>query len=295
MLTEARYVEQQRALGRRIHEHDGVWWEELHPFYCKPAFVYKAFDRGAARPPPLRRLLGYSHQVLRADQANRMLPVMVLTRDRLDGFGLQALPQKKRNNVRRALENGEVRLLADVESELERIREINLSQALRHDQGAGSEISARRYTAEADDWRAQMRREASLEGREWWGAYVDGVLAAYVRTFQVDGIRIIQQAKADTDHLKSYPMDAIYFTLLGQAAADPDCRMILNGRPQHPSLNHYKEQFLFRADELPYYSSHAGLVKLGKRALKMRGLFRRARDLNAPSAPGKSEPGPDSP
>ena len=290
MLTEAQYVEQQRALGRRIHEHNGVFWEEIHSFYCKPAFVYKAFDRGAARPARWRSLLGYSHQVLRPEQANRTLPVMVLTRDRLEGFGLPALPQKKRNNVRRACEHCEVRLIADVESCLERIRVINLSQAVRHDQGAGSEISAQRYTAEAADWRAQMQREAALAGREWWGAYVGGELAAYLRTFQVEDIRVIQQAKADTDYLKSYPMDAIYYNVLLHAAADPACRLIVNGRPQHPSLNHYKEQFLFRADEFPYYSSHALLVELGKRALQLRKRFRRTGRPPAEAGPAKETP-----
>ncbi|HPR69775.1 MAG TPA: hypothetical protein PLJ99_10845, partial [Kiritimatiellia bacterium] len=141
MLTEAQYAEQQRRLGRRLHEHDGVWWEEIRRFYCKPAFVYKAFDRGSARPAPGRSWLGYSHPVPDAGQANRFLPVMTLTRDRLDGFGLPALPQKKRNQVRRALERCEVRPLADVVSCLERLREINLSQVRRHDQGGGSEVS----------------------------------------------------------------------------------------------------------------------------------------------------------
>ena len=290
MLTEAQYVEQQRALGRRIHEHDGVFWEEIHPFYCKPAFVYKAFACGAARPARWRSLLGYSHQVLRPEQANRSLPVMVLPRERLEGFGLPALPQKKRNNVRRALEHCEVRMIENIESVLERLRAINLSQAVRHDQGAGSEVSAQRYTAEADAWRAQMRREAALAGREWWGAYVGGELAAYLRTFQVEDIRVIQQAKADTDYLKSYPMDAIYYNVLLAAAADPVCRLIVNGRPQHPSLNHYKEQFLFRADEFPYYSSHALLVELGKRALQLQKRFRRTGRPPAEAGPAKETP-----
>jgi hypothetical protein len=136
-----------------------------------------------------------------------------------------------------------------------------------------------------------MRSEAALEGREWWGAFVDGVLAAYLRTFQVDGIRIIQQAKADTDYLKACPMDALYFTVLNHAAADPACRILFNGRPQHPSLNHYKEQFLFRADKLPYYSSHAGLVELGKRALRLRQRIRRALQKAAPPPVAESDSG----
>ena len=295
MLTEAQYVEQQRALGRRLHEHDGVWWDEVYPRYCKPAFIYKVVPRGSARPARWRSWLGYGHLVARPEEANRTLPMMALDRSGLDGFGLPKLPSKKRNNVRRALEKCAVAPLTDLESHLERLRQINVSQALRHEEGGGAQVPASRYVAEADSWRAQTRALFALAGREWWGAFVDGVLAAYLRTFQVDGIRIIQQAKADTDYLKACPMDALYFPVLSRAAADPACRILFNGRPQHPSLNHYKEQFLFRADEFPYYSSHAVLVALGKRALQLRKRFRRAAGAPAASPPAEPAAAKDSP
>lgn len=295
MLTEAKFAEQQRLLGCRIHENDGVFWEEIHPFYCKPAFIYKAFDRGSARPARLRSLLGYSHQVNRPEQGNRSVPVMVLGRERLGNFDVSSLPQKKRNNVRRALEHCEVRLLDNLEAHLERIREINVSQALRHEQQGGAEVPASRYTEQAGEWRAQMRREFPLEGREWWGAFAEGVLAAYLRTLQVDGIRIIQLAKADTEHLKAYPMDALYFMVLSHAAADPACRMIINGRPQHPSLNHYKEQFLFQAAEFPYYSSQAGLLEAGKRVLRAGLRVRRALQAKPSPQPDDAAPRREAP
>lgn len=265
MLTEIQYVEQQRSLGHRIHQQDGVYWEEVYPFYCKPAFIYKAFDPGTSRPARVRRLLGYSHQVVTPELGNRRLPVMVLGRNSLDGFDLLKLPSKKRNNVRRALDQCVVKPITDIEAHLERILEINVSQAIRHEKGAGAETPVRRYTEESDQWRRQMRGEFALVDREWWGAFVDGQLTAYLRTYQVDDIRVIQQAKADTACLRFYPMDALYYTVLSQAAGDPLCRMIVNGRPQHPSLNHYKEQFLFKADEFSYFSTHAGLVEIGKR------------------------------
>ena len=271
MLTEAQYVAQQRSLGRRIHEHGGVFWEETYPFYCKPAFIYKAFDRGAARPARLRSLLGYSHQVRHLREANRTLPVMALDRAGLDGFDLQKLPQKKRNNVRRALERCVVRSIDDVEIHLERLRAINVVQAQRHEKGVGAETPASRYAEEAESWRAQMRREFALAGREWWGAFVGDVLAAYLRTYQVDGVRVIQQAKADTEYLKSYPMDALYYAILSRASADATCQWIVNGGPLHPSLNHYKEQFLFKTVELPYYSSNAWLVEILKKLAAGRG------------------------
>lgn len=267
MLTELDYVKQQQTLGHRIHEHDGVFWEEVYPFYCKPAFVYKAFDPGTARPARWRSLLGYSHQVGARERGNRTVPFMVLERERLDDFGLMKLPPRKRTYIRRALEHCVIQPIADLEVVLERMREINLSQAVRQAQGAGAEAPARRYTEEAEAWRAQIRQEFALQGREWWGAFVDSVLAAYLRTYQVDGIRIIQQVKSDTDYFKFHPVDALYYAVLSRAAADPSCQRIVNGDPRHESLNHFKEQFLFRSVEYPYYSSNAWLVNTAKRLL----------------------------
>ena len=270
MLTEAEFVHQQQALGRRIHEHDGVFWEEVYPFYCKPAFVYKAFDPGTARPARLRSLLGYSHQVLTPGLGNRTVPFMVLDRAGLDGFGLMKLPPKKRNQVRRALEHCEVKPITDLETVLERMREINLSQARRQEQGAGAEPPARRYTDEAEDWRTQIRRDFALHGLEWWGAFVNGMLVAYLRTYQVDGIRVIQQVKSDTDYFKFHPVDALYYEVLSMVAADSTCQRIMNGDPRHESLNHFKEQFLFKAVGYPYFSSKAFLVELAKKILYSR-------------------------
>ena len=266
MLTESQFVEQQRLLGHRIHEHDGVYWETVYPFYCKPAFVYKPLDRGV-RPARRRSLLGYDYQVRRPEHGNRSRSLMVLERAGLDGFNLQKLPSKKRNQVRRGLEHCGVQPLVDIEMHLERMLEINLSQAVRQENGAGAEASSHRYRVAAEEWRQRTRREFALPGREWLGAFVDGVLAAYLRTHQVDGILIFYLTKADTAHLKSYPMDALYFTVLSKAAADPLCERIINGRPMHPSLNHFKEGFLFTTVEYPFYYSQAGLAEMAKRLM----------------------------
>lgn len=267
MLTEAEFVKQQQSLGKKIHEHDGVFWEEVYPFYCKPAFIYKAFDPKAARPAPWRSLMGYSHQVLTKEKGNRTVPFMVLERDRLDDFSLMKLPPKKRNQVRRAVEQCNIRPIPDLEQELERMREINLSQALRQEGGAGSDVPPSRYKDEANDWRRQIRQEFSLTGREWCGAFVNGILAAYLRTYQINGIRIIQQVKSDTIFFKFHPVDALYFDLLSRAATDTSCTKIINGDPRHDSLNHFKEQFLFRPLCFPYYSSKARLVDVYKQKI----------------------------
>lgn len=267
MLTESEFVDQQRTLGRRIHEHDGVFWEEVCPFYCKPAFVYNAFDPGQARPRLLRSLLGYSHQVESREKGNRTLSFMVLGREKLDDFGLMKLPPKKRNQVRRALEQCVIKPIHTIAPLLERLREINVAQSVRQAGGGGTAVPAERYIVQAEGWQRQIRREFALNGREWWGAFVDELLVAYLRTYQVDNIRIIQQTKSDTAYFKSHPVDALYFEVLSAAAADSTCQQIFNGSPLHASLNHFKEQFFFHPVEYPYYSSNAWLVELYKKKI----------------------------
>jgi hypothetical protein len=269
VITEQEFVEQRMALGRRIHEHDGVFWEEVYPRYCKPAFIYRAFDPGEARPARIRSLLGFSHEVRSPEKANRSIRLMVLEGERLRDFSLMVLPSKKRNQVRRALGNCDVLLIEELEPLLERMREINISQAVRQEARKGPETPVRRYVEEAERWREQVLRQFAVEDREWWGAFLGGVLVAYMRTCQVDDIRIIEQTKADTEYLKSYPMDALYFSVLSTASSNESCVRVVNGRPMHASLNHYKEQFLFENKEYPYYSSHARLVEWGKRLVRV--------------------------
>jgi hypothetical protein len=267
MLSEEEYIEQQRSMGLRIHRHRGIWWEEVFPFYCKPAFVYTAIDPGEARPKRIRSLLGYSHQVRDSRLKNRTLCLMVLEGAGLNNFCLATLGSKKRNNVRRGLKTCVVKRLRNIEPHLQRMREINIAQAIRQEQKAGSETPVSRYQNEANSWRRQIVSEFALEGREWWGAFVNGMVVAYLRTYQVNGIRVIQQTKIDTASLRSYAMDALYFTVLSRAAEDPDCNRVINGPPLHESLNKYKEQFQFCPVEIPYYSSNHRLVEVYKMLL----------------------------
>jgi len=264
LLTEEQYAQQLKSLGHRVHVSDGVWWQSIYPFYCKPAFVFRAVSPGSARPRLRHSLLGYSHQVPSEREGNRHVSYMVLA-DELRSFSLSSIKSVKRNQVRRGLELCEIRQIVEIEPFLERIRQINVSQAIRQESRFGAETPATRYIDKADRWRLQVIREFRLGDREWWAASVEGMIAAYMVTYQVETVRIIEKVKSDTEYLKSYPVDALYFTVLEAAAKERTCELVVNGQPLHRSLDHYKEQFLFKAKQYPYFSSHAGLIELCKR------------------------------
>jgi hypothetical protein len=265
VLTEAEYVQQQISLGHRIHEHDGVWWDEAFPFYCKPAFVFRAFDPGSAKPSLRHSLLGYSHQVATNAQGNRSVAFMELGGDNLRRFSLATVKNVKRNQVRKGLKSCETALIGDLERNLESARQINISQSIRQADRFGAETPVSRYINEADQWCAQVRREFALRGREWWGSFAEGALVAYMVTYQVADVRIIEKVKSHSDYLRYCPVDALYFTVLEAASRNAECKRVICGQPQHPTLNHFKEQFLFEVRNYPYYSTHAKLIEWAKR------------------------------
>jgi hypothetical protein len=146
MLTELEYVEQLRQSGHKIHEHDGIFWEQTYPFYCRPAFIYRAFDRGTARPHPLKSLLGYSHQIIESNKATDYKTFMEIDREVLNDYSIPKLLPKKRSQVRQSLRNCEVKLITHMDDELiERFRQINIEQSVRQEKGFGAETPVDRY------------------------------------------------------------------------------------------------------------------------------------------------------
>jgi hypothetical protein len=268
MLTEAQYAEQQRQLKRKIHEHDGIYWEQPYPFYCRPVFFMTAFQVGAAKPHPLKSMLGFSHQTTDSSKATDYKSFMELNREDLNDYSIQKLLPKKRSQVRQALKTCEVKLIPNLNDEvIERIRQINIEQAVRQESGYGAETPSARYIKEKEEWKEQIQREFSLHGREWWGAYYEGSLIAYIKTHQIGGIRIIEQTKTHTQYLKQKPMDALYYSIIEMASKESTCFKIINGTPLHPSLNIYKEQFLFKEVKYPYFSSNYKMVNSIKRLI----------------------------
>jgi hypothetical protein len=269
MLTELEYVEQQRQLGRRIHQHDGIFWEQTYPFYCRPAFIYRAFDRGTAKPHALKSLLGYSHQIIDSNKATDYKTFMEIDREELNGYSIEKLHPKKRNKVRQSLKFCEVKLITHMDEELMgRIRQINIEQSIRQEKGFGAETPVDRYIKEKEQWIKQIKKDFALNGREWWGAYYEGILTAYMRTYQVDGIRVIEQTKLDSKYIDYKPMDGLYFSVINMAAKDLSCEKIMNGTPLHPSLNLFKEQFLFKQVTYPYFTSNYKLNQGIRKLLK---------------------------
>ena len=264
MLTEAQYVEQQRSLGRRIHEHDGVWWDAPYPFYSKPTFEFRAFAPGEAKPRWSRSFMGYSHQVPEPAMGNRFAEFMILEGAALRAFSMAGLRSEKRNQVRKGLKRCDVLPIPDMRKHVEEARAINIAQAERHRAHGNLGSPASHYRDRTSAWESEFMRQASLPGWERWGAFVQGQLVAYMNAVQIESVLLILYMKTHTDFMALCPTDAIYFTVLDQAARNAACRRIVNGGVDREGLNRYKEQFLFKRVPVPYFTARQALYRVAR-------------------------------
>jgi hypothetical protein len=269
--TEQEYVDEHRYLFRRLHQHDGVWWNQLFPGYAKPAFRFRALVPGSARPARLRSLLGYSHHVPELAMGNQVMDYMILEGENLRRFGLDRLDPNTRNHVRKGFKRCEVKEIAELEPYLEDTRQVCISQSerlVRHRQPF--HVPHTYFIEQADSWRTQMRRDFASRGRRWWGAFSDKRLVGYIVTLQVESVMTFEKIKVHADALPLHVTDVLYFMVLENAAHDETCLRIFNSTPQREGLDRFKKHYLFRPTSVPFYVSSLSLFKLAMQMLKVR-------------------------
>jgi len=277
-LTEQEYVEENPQFFRRLHVHDGIWWDQIYPGYARPAFKFQELVPKTARPARSESWLGYSHCVPAVDMGNAAVPYMVLEGEDLREFSLARLGTLKRNRVRKGLKHCEVKEVPELESCLEEAREVCASHSLR---GAATRhahhVSPSFFTEQAETWRKQMRRDFACRGRSWFGAWREGRLVGYVATLRVNDVVLIEKVKLHTEFLPFCPSDALYFHVLSDAAQDKTCRRIFNSAPQRPGLDRFKELFFFKPTPIPLYVSNPVLYRCAMRAMALREAWFAAR------------------
>ena len=112
-----------------------------------------------------------------------------------------------------------------------------------------------------------------------------------MRTLQVADVLFIMSMKNHTQFLKLCASDATYFTALEEASRSGSVTRIVNGGPMRPSLDRFKEQFLFKRTPIPYYLAGEAFLRFGTRLFRLKerirvGLQRTlARSAPAPQTP----------
>ena len=277
-MTEAEYIHQQRLLGWKIHENAGVYWRQKNSFFAQPVFEFRPFSVGFSVPKKIHSLLGYVHQVPDARQANKIVQFMGMSGETIRSYSLNQLDGKKRNKVRQGLKNCAVKAIEDIALHLEEMRQINISQASRLMGDVRFDTAPSAYVKNAEAWKQKMKTLFALPGRKWWGAFVGGKLIAYVVTLHIEDIVFFDTTKTHTEAFRFRPTDALYHTILEYLATDKTCARIMNSQVSRPSLDEFKQQFLFRATPVYYYYSNPNLHKMVANGLMLcKGILSRAR------------------
>ncbi len=160
------------------------------------------------------------------------------------GFGLDNLSSNVRSKVRRGLKRCEVRQVSFAELS-------NLGEA------ADSDTMARQGRAPklaGAAWQEYWKAAADTEGMEGWAAFVGGELASFLVTVSFsDGPVEFMLARSRTEHLNSYPNNALIYTCTEEMLCRRGAAKITFGleslEPVGP-LDQFKFSMGFRAEPL---------------------------------------------
>lgn len=257
MISEETFAREEKARGKPVHCHDGVWWVKQAPFYCKPIHEYRPFPPKSARPHPLKALVGFSHQVPDPAQATRFVRMNVLQGEDLRNFSLERIKSKRRNLVRMGMKQCRIEALTQSDALLEQMRQINIMQARKLESagGGGSFLSSDYYDRHAARWREETQSLFRHPGHRFIGAFVGDALAAYVNLVQIEDTWLFGAVKSSSEYLARRPVDALYFTALTMASQCGDCKRVVNGGgDERQGLAHFKGEFLLTPVSIPYFT-----------------------------------------
>lgn len=257
------FVKQQVSLGYSIHYHRGVWWQEVTKFYCKPVWPFQVIPMKASYPKYTRCLLGFSYIIPEGQKANKIWHVFSIEGEKLKNYSIKSLSSSKRARVRKGFRNTEIKRITKIEDVIEDMKVIAIETAKRTGYGHPPIYYVRKF----EEWKNFIFKLFNLPDREWWGAFVNGRLVAYIYAHEVDGIAVISAAKSHTDYLKLCPNDALIFNFVEYCRDKLSCNEVIFGEwdPQNPSLNRFKEKLGFMRKDLPMYAWYNPLVKLIKK------------------------------
>ncbi len=260
-MTADTYARQQsRYYTGQVHEHDGVWWFSWTPQYCKPVLPYEPVPHPDVRPAPSRSVLGYGMVVPEGHPANDQVHVMVrCAPEPGELYSLKDVEKSKRSQVRKGLTRCEVGRITDLEPWIGDLKDINISTHERTRYGRPASY----YTEKYDEWKRGILALFAVEERDWWGAWHEGHLVAFLYGYEVEGVYYIDTFKSNSAAFHASPNDALQYHVMEQALNVRSCREVINSEwaESNPKLNAYKEQFGFVKQTRPMVKHLNPLVR----------------------------------
>lgn len=248
MNTDA-YVEFANAQGICVRQCGGVWWMRIKPWYwvSVPWHMNQSPQTGhMGIVTGLGALAGYQYPCS-TGEANAAWGLLVC-RDK--SYSMASLGAKVRNAVKQGLERCRVEQI-DWNLLLREGIDINRS-ALERQQWKGDHSA---YTANSK-WAQMIRacQEYADYGVTAWGALVDGQLAAYAISVEVDRWVYLTNFMSHSEFLHARPNNAIAYTVLShELASDKVDAVTLGLSAEKESLNCFKRRMGFVEERQPLY------------------------------------------
>lgn len=261
-----KYIQQELSAGQRVHHHEGVWWIQTAPFFCRPVLPFIAVPREASRPLYRKSFLGYSHILPRSEDGNRLWSTLEIGEQKLQNYNVKHLSSSRERAIRQGLrQDVEVRRIEALDDLWFDLREICRTTALR----TGYGHPARYYEDHEKEWRRGMLNWFVLRDREWWGAFRESRLIAYMYFYLIEDTLVLNTIKSHTEYLDKRPNDVLLSAVVQYARNLPACRRVCAGRwhPTVSSLNRWKESHGFERVDYPCYAHFHPAIALGLRTI----------------------------
>ncbi len=216
-MTEAEYAEGLRVDGYTVRERRGrYWYRQRGGMYWAVNWTARMSDAEAA--PPGRVRWGFRTSVADGVAANGTLWLQMMADIR--GYDIQALPSKRRNQLRKCWRTVQLGALTGPGILLEQGHRVFHSAYRRT--GYGSPISPTRY-------HRVVRAELGTLGRVHLAGLVDGRLAGYLVARAVERTAYIAAIHLDTDLLSSNVGTGLVYEFVQICRRTPGIREIVYG------------------------------------------------------------------
>jgi len=248
------YLRQEAGIRSGVHVHHGVWWKKTSWGCCQPLYPLQEIPPGSARPAPLKSFIRYSHVVPAGTLSGaRTRTRWVIQGDNLKAYSLANIADRKRRQaINKAVRCGfKTDMITELEPWRRDLHDIYVSNAARNRHGLPPEW----YVEHEEEWWRNLSREHSLPGRDWFGAFQNGKLVAFLYNCLVDDTAVMLVAKSHRDYLSADPNDLLWFDSFLHYQALPECRRIDAGWaiPVPPTVDWRKRSLGFEPAELPVF------------------------------------------
>lgn len=207
--------------GSRLYRDNGLWWQEVRPYFWRPLFPFRRVEADAVRIPLHRRLIGCQHLVGDERLANSRMNFIMI--DEPGNYSPGYLPAKLRRLIRDAERHSEVRAVTDPAEFATSAYPVYLSFYRRTLYGWRKDRTDRK---KFQQWTAMLYRHPKLK---ILGCYARGTLNTVMISYFVEDVIFYATLFCTDEALKLHTSDLMLHKVREMAAQCPGAKYIYLG------------------------------------------------------------------